>query len=111
MVAWREQVAVRRLDEVIDQVAPAGAQRFCLKLDTQGFDLEVFAGASRCVDKIVGLQSEMAVLPVYRGAPDYVESLATYRAAGFEATGFFPVSREAERLVLVEFDCVMTKTK
>jgi hypothetical protein len=36
--------------------------RIFLKMDTQGFDLEVFAGVGKYLEKIVGLQAAMQSL-------------------------------------------------
>jgi FkbM family methyltransferase len=104
------EVEVRRLDDVL-RAAVDGlvAPRVFLKLDTQGYDLEVFEGASGVLDRIVGLQSELSVIPLYEGMPSYIEALATYRRAGFEVTGFFPVFRLHPTLIIGEFDCVMTR--
>ena len=75
-------------------------------MDTQGFDLEVIAGASGCLQHIARLQSEMSAVPMYEGMPDYLESPSTLSALGFRRSAVFPVSRTAE-LCLEEFDCVM----
>ena len=52
-----EDVEVRRLDSVFgDLIREIDEPRVFLKMDTQGFDLQVFFGASSCLDHIVGLQ-------------------------------------------------------
>lgn len=108
--AHEQRVPLARLDRLFDElVAGLDAPRVFLKMDTQGSDLDVFAGASGCLDRIVGLQSELSVLPLYEGMPDYMTALATYRAAGFEVTGFFPVFRIQPELVLGEVDCVLVR--
>jgi len=104
------EVEVHRLDELFPRITEGlPAPRVFLKMDTQGFDLEVFRGAAGCLERVAALQSEMSVLPLYEGMPDYLEALAAYRAGGFEVTGFYPVFRERESLVIGEFDCVMAR--
>lgn len=106
-----ERVAVRRLDEVFAEViAGLRAPRVFLKMDTQGYDLEVLAGARQSLAQVVGLQSELSVVPLYEGMPDCVASLAALRELGFQPTGFYPVCREEHGLGLVEFDCVMQRS-
>jgi FkbM family methyltransferase len=106
-----ETVAVRRLDDVFaEAVAGIVAPRVFLKMDTQGYDLEVLAGAPHSLAQVVGLQSELSVVALYEGMPDCVASLAALRELGFQPTGFFPVSREKHGLGLVEFDCVMQRS-
>jgi FkbM family methyltransferase len=109
-VARRERVVVRRLDGVLDEVlGPAARARCFLKMDTQGFDLEVFDGVGVWLDRVVALQSEVAVIPLYDGAPRLTESIARYEREGFEVTGLFPVSRDEATGRVIEFDCVMAR--
>lgn len=104
------QVRVRRLDEVMDE-ALAGLRdpRPYLKMDTQGFDMEVFAGAGDRIADFVGMQSEIAALQLYEGSPHMSEALAAYDDAGFEITGMYPVTREETTGRIVEFDCVLVR--
>lgn len=109
-VVRTEEVKVARLDAIFDEIVHGiSAPRVFLKMDTQGCDLEVFAGAQGCLGAIVGIQSELSVLPLYSGIPDYMEALPAYRQQGFEATGFYPIFREKKSLVLGELDCVMVR--
>jgi len=111
-IEQKETVEVKKLDDVfadvISKCSGTNHQIF-LKMDTQGFDQEVFKGAEKSLDQIVGLQSEIAILPLYDGMPDYVESLVSFRNKGFELTGLFPVSRDQQSLILIEMDCVMRR--
>lgn len=107
-VARHERVTVRRLEEVLDELFGSGPPPRCfLKMDTQGYDLEVFAGLGRWVEHVVGLQSEVAAIPLYGGMPRMAEAIARYEAAGFELTGLFPLSRDEPTGRVIEFDCVM----
>jgi FkbM family methyltransferase len=104
-----ERVEVVTLDEVFDEcVAGLQPPRAFVKLDTQGWDLEVLAGATACLERIDALQIEVAVRPLYEGAPDFLESLQRLRELGFVPTGFFPVARAGVTRVL-ELDCVLTR--
>lgn len=99
-VHHKQRVQMRRLDAVVDEnAALRNARRIYLKLDTQGFDLEVFKGAGHTLARAVALQSEVSVLPLYDGMP------ATFNDAGFDVSGLFPVARD-QALRIVEFDCV-----
>lgn len=104
-----EEVEIRRLDEVLREATGDPApERIFLKLDTQGFDLEVFAGAAGVLDKIVGLQSELSLRPIYEGMPTYLEALQAFQATGFAMTGIYPVTRDPEWRI-VECDAVMIR--
>ncbi len=108
-VARTERVAVARLDAMIDEiVAGIDRPRIYLKLDTQGFDLEVLEGASGCLDRVLGVQSEIALQSIYQGMPDYLTALSRFNAKGFSIAALVPVSRD-ERLRVIELDCVMVR--
>jgi FkbM family methyltransferase len=108
--ARKERVRIRRLDQLFgDCIAGIPDPRVFLKLDTQGWDLEVLKGASGVLDRIVGLQSEMAVKQIYGGMTGYTAALEHYAKLGFQVTGMFPVSRETDGLQIIEFDCVLVR--
>jgi FkbM family methyltransferase len=105
------EVKIRRLDGLLDEaVAGLDQPRTFLKMDTQGFDLRVFDGAGARIDDILGLQSELSNVPIYEQMPRLPEAIRTYEKAGFEATGFFPVTRDHKRLRLIELDVVMVRS-
>jgi FkbM family methyltransferase len=108
-VEREESVAVRRLDTVFTEISSASglAGRFALKMDTQGYDLEVFRGAVKTLEKIAVLQSEIANVPLYQGVPDLLTALSIYLQQGFEITGLFPESRDMDDLRVIEFNCLM----
>lgn len=87
---------------------PDSAKRIFLKMDTQGYDFNVFAGCAPIISKIALLQSEISFQPVYEGVPDYKASLREYGSRGFFLTGIFPVSRDKD-LSMIEADLVMAK--
>jgi FkbM family methyltransferase len=107
--ARRETVVVTRLDQVLPGLQrELGVSRVFLKMDTQGYDLEVFRGASGCVDRIQGIQSELSVQPLYKNMPHYLESLQAYELAGFELYNLSVVNR-VETGGLFELNCFMRR--
>ena len=105
-----QEVEVRRLEGILDSVLEhVPSPRPYLKLDTQGYDLEVFAGLGQRARDFVGMQSEVALMPIYDDMPRMPEALEAYERAGFEITGLFPVSRERATARVLEFDCVMVR--
>jgi FkbM family methyltransferase len=104
-----QEVAIERLDAVLPTLdTGVKAPRLFLKMDTQGFDLEVFKGASGCLDSILGLQSEISVVPLYEGMPDYLEALTTYEEAGFSLHNLSLVGRTSTGRIL-ELNCYMER--
>ena len=109
-VVREEKVRIRTLDQVFGEVTEGlKAPRVFLKMDTQGFDLQVFAGAKRSLPEVRGLQTEISIQAIYEKMPDYLESLAVYTKAGFVMSGLYPVSRDRQTLALIELDCVMRR--
>ena len=105
-VVSRIEVDVKTLNEVLPRFRETHEfNRVFLKLDTQGFDLDVFNGASECVDMIAGVQTEVSVLPIYKEMPSVVDSLNLFRSNGFEVSGMYAVS-ESRFPHALEFDCI-----
>ncbi|HUN76169.1 MAG TPA: FkbM family methyltransferase [Steroidobacteraceae bacterium] len=93
-------------DELARYAPKLGFQRPYLKMDTQGHDLAVAAGAGERLREFVGLQSELAIRRLYAESPRYEEAIRFYEEFGFELSalvpnnlGFFPR--------LLEMDCIM----
>jgi FkbM family methyltransferase len=104
------RVQVKTLDSLFDKFTEGIAEpRVFLKLDTQGYDIEVIKGARACIGRTLGIQSEVAVIAKYSGMPDYLQALAFYRELGFEPTGLFPVGNEPETGHIIELDAVLTR--
>ena len=109
VVETEQIVPVKRLDDVLGPVMSARPRsRVFLKLDTQGYDLEVFRGLGTYVDKVVMMQSEVSVIPIYDGMPHWLESIAAYERAGFAVAAMFPVSHDTAGRV-IEYDCVLVR--
>jgi FkbM family methyltransferase len=109
-VSTTETIRVRRLDAVFDRaVGDVDRPRVLLKLDTQGYDLPALAGAGRCVEDVVALQSEVSCIPIYDGMPHLTEQIATYEEAGFAVAGMYPVSRDTRSLAVIELDLLMVR--
>jgi FkbM family methyltransferase len=105
-----EQVQIVRLDDLIDSLAVGISDpRIFLKLDTQGYDLEVLKGAVSSLKYIAGMQSEISCRAIYNGMPTHIESLNYFDNLGYEITGIFPLSHDKEDMSLLEFDCVFRK--
>ena len=78
-----ETVQVRRLDMVFDGIVRRGEIVF-LKIDTQGSELAVLEGASECIGRIVGIQVEAVMTPIYVGQPSWLEVVNMVSRLSFE---------------------------
>ena len=108
-IAHRVSVPVRTLDEIFPKIArEAQCKSVYLKVDTQGYDLEVIKGGQRTLKSIVALQTEASVIPIYEGMPDYVTTVRTLEGLGFVLSGIYP-NHDGNFPKLIEFDAVMIK--
>lgn len=108
--AATENVVLRNAETCLKQLINNVEQsRILLKMDTQGYDLEVFTGLGSLLDRVVALQSEVSVMPIYQSMPHWTDSVTVYEQAGFGVVGMFPVNRE--RWQVIEFDCLMIRTE
>jgi FkbM family methyltransferase len=84
------EMQCRRLDGLMPELRGAhGFARPFLKMDTQGHDRAVCEGAGAMLDQLLGLQSELAVRPLYEGAPEYRSMIEWIEARGFVPSAFF----------------------
>jgi FkbM family methyltransferase len=84
-----EHVEVRRLDDVIDDLA-GGADVLALKLDVQGHELAVLSGAQQTLKRVALLECELPLVPLYEGQDSFVEMLARVQAMDFVPVGIMP---------------------
>lgn len=82
----------------------------CLKLDTQGFDLEVVAGGAELIGEFAAVQTEASVRVLYEGMSQSVQTIAAITASGFEVSAIFP-NNPAHVPELFEFDCHFVASK
>lgn len=81
-----EEVSIHRLDAVVPEVLRP-ADRIFLKIDVQGFEKQVLAGSIATVtDRCVGMQLELAFLPLYEGGMLIREALDLAYSLGFTLT-------------------------
>ena len=109
VVKYTELTQVKTLDSMLGELLPRVAlEHTYLKLDTQGYDLDVIGGAREAIKRLPMLQTEVSIRPIYEGMPSFRESYDTLTSMGFDITGLFPVTRDRQGRV-VEFDCVMLR--
>lgn len=77
-----ETIRIERLDDVSDEVFGSARAPF-LKIDTQGFERPVLAGAEKSLPRCVGLQLELSFVPLYEGGMLVDEAISWAYDAGF----------------------------
>lgn len=84
----RQRVPVVTLDTL---AANFPCERPFLKIDTQGFEREVLAGAAGLLERAEGLLLELPVENLYDGVWTFGEAIAHLDALGFQPAHFDPV--------------------
>ena len=97
------EVELFRLDSLL-KAFDAVEERIHLKVDAQGYEIEVLEGASTIMDRIKSMQLELSLIPLYDGAPLIHEVLAYAYARGFLLYALTPVfgDRETGRVAQYE---------
>jgi len=75
-------VPVGTLDELVHVQLSAHAMPF-VKIDVQGFEHEVLAGATETLRRAVGLQVELSIVPLYEGQHLYLDMIQEIQGLGF----------------------------
>lgn len=105
-VERREAVSVSRLDDFLcaNHINP---RRAYLKIDTQGFDLEVLKGAPITLNAVEAIQIELSMRPLYDGAPSYFQVLSELSGMGFAISTMFPIN--LTNMMAIEMDCILVR--
>jgi len=104
----KENVDVHRLDGLDIQTIKT-ANRIYLKIDTQGYEMPVLLGAKGLLDKVIGIQLEMSIIPLYEGQVLFKELLAWLDEAGFEMWSIIPGFMNPETGRMLQFDGIFYK--
>ena len=103
-----ETVRVERLDDVGPPLLPMDG-RILLKVDTQGYEEEVLAGAGLILKDVSAMQLELSVVPLYQGAPDLRRILELCENLGFQLYGLIPGFFDEKTGRLLQMDGLFLK--
>jgi FkbM family methyltransferase len=85
-----EEITIRRLDDMIRDRGIPIDRHVLLKMDTQGYELEVLKGAEETVAAVGVIQTEMSFQPLYGGQPLFHEVYAYLASRGFTVFDIVP---------------------
>lgn len=83
------RVPLSRLDSLVGSDIPQKGEVF-LKVDTQGYELQVLRGGEELLKRVTALQVELSTMPLYDGAPSLLEMLLYIDERGFKIFGMVP---------------------
>lgn len=84
-----EEVRVIPLDSLYD--AFPSHSRLFIKIDSQGYELQVLGGAQRCLRDSLGVQIEVSLVQLYDGSGTFHDIVSIFQGAGFELWSVWPV--------------------
>src|ERR1041385_7896858 len=93
--ASEEEVRVRTLDQFINENRLDSARTF-LKVDTQGYELNVLKGGAAALKLIQAVQLELSLRPLYEGQPTMETVVAFMHRSGFGIFGVWPGLRDQD---------------
>lgn len=103
-------VEVKRMDGVLDGILGTCSRPF-VKIDTQGFEIEIIKGFGPRTAGVIGWQLEMSVEPLYQNQPKMEEVIALMRKLGFSLWKILPGLRDPKTLQSFEFDAIFFKSE
>ena len=78
-----EHIEARRLDSLAPELL-GDASRVLLKLDVQGAELRALSGAEASLRRILVVEMELSLVPLYEGGALMREALDRLDAAGYD---------------------------
>jgi FkbM family methyltransferase len=104
----KESIEVSTVDAIWDEVA-GDAERTCLKLDVQGFELEALRGADGVMPSLHAVQVELSLVPLYEGGPLWTDLIGYLRERGLRIAHLAPAFADATTGELLQVDGFFTR--
>jgi FkbM family methyltransferase len=102
----KEQIEIMPLDDIAD---PTWRRPLALKIDTQGFEREVLAGARLTLMDVALVLVELSLTPLYKNGPGLAELYGYLEARGFRCIGLTQGFADHRRNELLQVDGVFVR--
>jgi FkbM family methyltransferase len=102
-------VPARRLDGLVSELLRPG-ERAYLKLDVQGYERHVLAGAGDALSRFEAIELELSVTSLYEGQPSLVEMLPLLARGGFRPVSLEPILLDEDGM-LMELDGLFARAR
>jgi len=100
-----ERIRIRRLETVMPDLLRSGDRPF-LKIDAQGYERSVIAGGGARIADFVGIQMELALIPLYAGETLLAPMILHIESLGFVLMSLEPGFCDTGTGQLLQTDCV-----
>jgi FkbM family methyltransferase len=102
-------VPARTLDGLVPELLRVG-ERAYLKLDVQGYERQVLAGAPSALDRFEAIELELSVTPLYEGQPTLTDMIPLLERSGFRPVSLEPILLDEDGL-LMELDGLFARPR
>lgn len=103
-----ERIKVNKLDTLFENLYRKGDNAF-VKIDTQGYELNVLQGAEKSLSHIKGIQIEMSLVQLYDGGILYKEMIDLIEKKGFSLFSIENGFSDPESGELLQMDGIFFK--
>jgi FkbM family methyltransferase len=105
-----EQIRISTLDAAMEEL-DSHASRIWLKIDVQGLEDRVLKGAALTLARVVCIQLELSLIPLYSGQTTYLPLLQRLSELGFELAGVEAGFLDAESGRLLQMDGLLVRRR
>jgi FkbM family methyltransferase len=103
-----ETVAMNTLDNAASHYITSASVTL-VKIDTQGFEAEVLAGAANILSHAIGVQLEMSLSELYEGQASYLDLIQVMSTKGFMLVELVPGFSDPRTGHLLQADGIFVK--
>ncbi len=79
----RQEITIKKLDTIFNSFV-GKSDKVMIKIDTQGYEKNVIDGALESLSRIMVIQLEMSIVPMYKGEMLYIEMIEYLQKKGFQ---------------------------
>jgi FkbM family methyltransferase len=103
-----QEIAVEKLDNLYNKYY-TGHEQIFLKIDTQGFEMQVLKGAEEALQYIKGIQVEMSLVPLYKDDVLFKDMVKYLNSKGFELMSLEPGFNDSKSGRMLQMDGIFYK--
>lgn len=104
----KEKIKVIKLDKIFNHYSKK-KNRILLKIDTQGYEYEVLAGAIKSLKYISVIQLELSLVNLYKNQKKWLDIISFLQKRNFKVIKFFDGFEDKKTNETLQIDCIFIK--